>query len=102
MLQYVLILFCFLWFIRVWYCLCVTPYRFVRKMCKLTYRLSKSCLKYSSVCCKYLYTYKPLPKPSNIKPVPINIEHSPKSNIEHSPKSNIEHSDKDIKNIKQE
>lgn len=43
MLQYVLAVFCFLWFIRVWICVCGAPYRLTRKMFSVTFHIMETC-----------------------------------------------------------
>jgi len=43
MLQYVIAILCFLWFIRVWICVVSAPYRFVRHTVKVTIRCFKTC-----------------------------------------------------------
>ena len=43
MLQYIIALFCFFWFIRVWFCLFRTPFKICRRIVMLPFKLVKKC-----------------------------------------------------------
>ena len=53
MLQYVLAAFCFLWFIRVWICVCGAPYRLTRKMISVIFHFIETIYTKTSNVAKY-------------------------------------------------